>query len=73
MKKIIIFLTLCLSVFSLSFTAFAEEYSNADIIKEIVYAYDRQGDTILYDQLNSRRHVSASPEDATSQNTIYLD
>ncbi len=74
MKKIIIFLTLCLSVFSLSFTALAaESYSNADIIKEIVYAYDRQGDTILYDQLNSRRHVSASPEDATSQKTIYLD
>ncbi len=48
-------------------------YSNYDIIKEIAYAYDRQGAQILYDQLNARRHIYASPEDATAQRTVYLD
>ena len=72
MKKIITLLMLIASLLTLS--VFAEEtVSNADVIKEVVYAYDRQGDTILYDQLNSRRHVSVSPEDATSQNTVYMD
>ncbi|MBQ4515341.1 MAG: C40 family peptidase [Clostridia bacterium] len=48
-------------------------YSNYDIIKEVAYAYDRQGAQILYDQLNARRHIYASPEDATAQRTVYLD
>ncbi|MBR5157382.1 MAG: C40 family peptidase [Clostridia bacterium] len=51
----------------------APTYSNYDIIKEVAYAYDRQGAQILYDQLNARRHIYASPEDATAQRTVYLD
>lgn len=49
------------------------EYTNADIIKEVAYAYRRQGSQIEYDQLNSRRHITPSPEDATAQHKIYLD
>lgn len=47
-------------------------YDNHDIIKEVAYAYDRHTE-ILYDQLNARRHIYASPEDATAQRTVYLD
>ena len=46
---------------------------NMEIIKEIAYAYRRQGTQIEYDQSNSRRHISPSPEDATAQHMIYLD
>lgn len=67
-------LILCAVMTLMPFTALAEEgITNEDIVKEIAYAYDRQGDQILYDQLNARRHVNASPEDATSQKTVYLD
>ena len=48
------------------------DYDNHDIIKEVAYAYDRHTE-ILYDQLNARRHIYASPEDATAQRTLYLD
>lgn len=77
MKKILI-MFLCLTM-ALSFmcpyisAVETPTYSNYDIIKEVAYAYDRQGAQILYDQLNSRRHIYASPEDATAQRTVYLD
>ncbi len=50
-----------------------KEITNADIVKEIAYAYKNQEGQIEYDQLNSRRHISPSPEDATAQHKIYLD
>lgn len=51
----------------------AEAYSNYDIIVELAKAYDRQGAQIPYDQLNARRSIYSSPEDATAQRTIFLD
>lgn len=51
----------------------SEVFENADIIKEVAYAYRRQFGQIEYDQYNSRRHISPSPEDATPQHQIYLD
>ncbi len=50
-----------------------KELTNGDIVKEIAYAYKNQGGQIEYDQKNSRRHISPSPEDATEQHKIYLD
>lgn len=50
-----------------------KELANEDIVKEIAYAYKNQGGQIEYDQKNSRRHISPSPEDATAQHKIYLD
>lgn len=50
-----------------------KELTNGDIVKEIAYAYKNQEGQIEYDQLNSRRHISPSPEDATAQHKIYLD
>ena len=47
--------------------------TNGDIVREIAYAFKRQEGQIEYDQMNSRRHISPSPEDATSQHKIYLD
>ena len=43
------------------------------MIVEIANAYDRKGGKIPYDQYNARRSIYASPEDATSQRTIFLD
>ncbi len=43
------------------------------VIIEIAYAYDRQGAQIPYDQLNARRSIYSTPEDATAQRTIFLD
>ena len=48
-------------------------YTAEEIINEIAYAYDRQGAQIPYDQLNSRRSLYSSPEDATAERTIFLD
>ena len=42
-----------------------------DIVKEVAYAYYRQGSQIYYDQ--SWRAENCSPEDATSQNQLNLD
>ncbi len=50
-----------------------KELTNGDIVKEIAYAYKNQGGQIEYDQKNSRRHISPSPEDSTAQHKIYLD
>ncbi len=49
--------------------------SNEDIIKEVAFAYQRQSaeGQSFYDQYNSRRHLYATPEDSTSQRTVYLD
>ncbi len=46
-----------------------------EIIKEVAYSYFRQGTQIQYDQTAKppRRNLMVSPEDATSQRTIYLD
>ena len=52
-----------------------EDDPNGDIIKEIARAYYNQKAQILYDQDSdvARRSLSASPEDATAQKTVYLD
>ena len=66
----------------LSFTAFGAEPITGDtltqyqeIIKEVAYTYLRQGTQIQYDQTAKppRRNIISSPEDATSQRTVYLD
>ncbi|MCM1042700.1 MAG: NlpC/P60 family protein [Corallococcus sp.] len=46
---------------------------NASVITEVAYAFYRQGTQIQYDQMNSRRNLNPSPEDAASGRTIYLD
>ena len=48
-------------------------YTNEDIVKEVAYAYLRQGSQIEYDKQYTRRHNGPSPEDATAQHKIYLD
>ena len=55
--------------------SFAIEEGVAEAIKEVTLAWDRQEGQVQYDQASatSRRHVNVSPEDATAQNTIYLD
>lgn len=50
-----------------------KELTNGDVVREIAYAYKNQEGQIEYDQKNSRRHISPSPEDATAQHKIYLD
>lgn len=51
----------------------APEYDNYAVLKEVAMAYYRQGPQLLYDQLILRRHIYASPEDATKQRTVYTD
>jgi len=50
-----------------------ETFTNADIIVEVANAYLRQGKQIQYDQYYQRRHINIGPEEATAQNTVYLD
>jgi len=75
MKKFISMLICALILVSSVSVCFAEaaQYDNHDIIKEVAYAYHRQGGQIHYDQTINRRHLEASPEDATSQKTVFLD
>ena len=76
MKKIISMLVCAIILVSSVSVCFAEEqaqFNNHDIIKEVAYAYHRQGGQIHYDQTINRRHLQASPEDATSQRTVFLD
>lgn len=48
-------------------------YDNGDVLTETAYSYYRQGTQIQYDMTQSRRNINISPEDATAQNTVYLD
>lgn len=77
MKKIISMLICALILFSSVSVCFAEEtqaqYDNHDIIKEVAYAYHRQGGQIQYDQQLCMRRLLASPEDATAQRTVFFD
>lgn len=83
MKKIfslkIFAIVIALLLMSVPFYALAEEETasqteiNQNVAKEVAYAFLRKVDNVLYDQLNSRRHMSMSPENATSQKPIYLD
>ena len=43
------------------------------VVIEIACAFDRQGAQIPYDQLNARRSIYSTPEDATAQRTLFLD
>ncbi len=45
---------------------------NFDIVEEVAYAYFRQGTQLLYDQ-NRYRSENWSPEQATKQQTFYVD
>lgn len=49
------------------------DYSNAEVVTEVAYAYQRQGTQIQYDQTQSRRNINASPEEASTTNTLYMD
>lgn len=77
--KILAVVFIAIMLMSFSYYAIAEEstesedVTNQNIVKEIAYSYLRKVDYVLYDQLNSRRQISTSPEDATSQKPIYLD
>jgi hypothetical protein len=55
--------------------SFAIEEGAGAAIKEVALAWDRQGGQVQYDQSSttSRRHTNVSPEDATAEETIYLD
>lgn len=48
-------------------------FDNYDVVTEVADAFYQQGAQIQYDQTQSRRNIDPSPEDATAQNTIYLD
>ena len=62
------------NIFGKKLTEAEEKFAeNQNIVKEIANAYAFQENQIKYDQSMNRRQVTASPEDATSQNTIYLD
>ena len=75
MKKIISMLICAIILLSSVGVCFAEEaqYDNHDIIKEVAYAYHRQGGQIQYDQQLCMRRLLASPEDATAQRTVFFD
>lgn len=49
------------------------DYDNYDVVTEVAYAYRRQGTQIQYDQTQSRRNINASPEEASTTNTLYMD
>lgn len=49
------------------------KYSNEEIVVEVANAFERRGSYIQYNQTLSRRHINPSPEEATSQNRVYLD
>lgn len=49
------------------------EFTVADVIVEVANAYDRQNGQVHYEQYNSRRTFTVSPEEATAQKYIYLD
>ena len=49
------------------------EYSNEEVLKEVVLAYFRQGGQFQYNQTMVRRNINASPEDASAQRQLYLD
>lgn len=66
-----VLMTTCVS--GVVFAGEPVEYSNEEIVKEVAYAYFRQGGQIHYDQTLNRRHITASPEDATLQRNLYLD
>ena len=76
MKKLIAFIlctVMAASMVCMPVNAETVAYDNHDIIKEVSMAYTRKGLLVHYDQLNSRRHLYASPEVATAQRTLYLD
>ena len=50
-----------------------DRYDNYDIVTTVANAYLRQGPQIQYDQTQSRRNINASPEEASSFNTLYMD
>lgn len=62
-----------LTVLSRDFVARTQTVTAQDAVKEVAYAFYRQGTQIQYDQLDSRRHLNPSPEDATATNGIVLD
>lgn len=73
MKKSGSLLLILAMLMSLVIPVSAQSYDNHDIIKEVAYAFNRQGGQIHYSQKWSMRSVHASPEDATSQRRLYLD
>lgn len=54
---------------------YVAEFDNYDIVNEIALAYQRQNlaGQSFYDMNNGRRNMYSSPEDSTSQRTVYLD
>jgi len=72
-----ILLSLCLPMSAVAAEPITDEQraQYQEIIKEVAYSYFRQGTQIQYDQTAKppRRNLMVSPEDATSQRTIYLD
>ncbi len=72
-----ILLSLCLPMSAVAAEPItdAQRAQYQEIIKEVAYSYFRQGTQIQYDQTAKppRRNLMVSPEDATSQRTIYLD
>lgn len=74
MKKLgSLLLVLIMMVSLLLVPVSAQSYDNHDIIREVAYAYNRQGGQIHYSQKWAMRGLASSPEDATSQRRLYLD
>ena len=73
MKKIGSLLLVLVMMMSVILPVSAQEYDNHDIIREVAYAFNRQGGQIHYSQKYSMRGLASSPEDATSQRRLYLD
>lgn len=51
----------------------AFEYTPQQALYEVAYAFHRQGNQAKYNQKNSRREPTSSPEDATEQDVLVLD
>ncbi|MBR2322282.1 MAG: isopeptide-forming domain-containing fimbrial protein [Clostridia bacterium] len=84
MKKLVSFiLTLSLTLTLISFSACEEveyadatadaNYTEADAITEVAYAFYRQGLQQNFNHTMSRQNINPTPEDATSQHMIFLD
>ena len=54
-------------------TVFDGEYTNAEVLQEVAFAYFRQLGQIQYNQTVQRRNINISPEDSTEQHQAYVD
>ena len=62
-----------LQILSADWLAIDPYTSGEEYVRELAYAFYYQLPYVDYDQYNSRRNMNVAPEDATSQQRVYLD